>query len=221
LDLSEYTIISKLSCIETREGTNEPRIIGGNFKVVHFALIDLPIGRVIVPEDILALRDPVQYHRECCRHWEVDLECEGQNLLHELVAILEEEVGVSDAIRRSVEIKWRESYLSTAIFPPCPCGLPHTVRERREKKLVRLSLQCSPTCAFSKKVKKSWYRRPYPHCMRCKRLDDKVVPLMKVDSVDDGMGITNLVCEVCHTVCDKMDICVSNLLTYLGKKLEK
>ena len=114
LDLSSYYIVSKVSCLETLEGTNEPKIIGKKFRTVHFDMIQLPVGRVIVPEELLANSDPRKYHHECSRFWELELEYWGTNRLQALVELLEKR-GFSEDMLNNMQKVWMESYLGSEV----------------------------------------------------------------------------------------------------------
>ena len=215
-NLKEYRIVCKFSCLETFDGTNQPRIAGKKFKIVHFVRIELPSKVVVtVAEDYLARADPRYYHERSSDHWEWETKMEKVKILSFTEHL--EKIGLGADLIKSMRAKWEDAYLGDYVFPVCPCGGEQTVRERVDGGVVRLNLQCHADCTFSQLIKKSWSRRPFPSCPVCRDRLGKTIPLMMVDNRSDGMGMTNFLCEICHNSIDKLSVWMSDLMRFINK----
>ena len=215
-DLKEYKILNKYSCLETLADTNEPNIVGKKYKLVHFVQIELPSKVCLTfPEEYLSRANPRYYHTASCEHWRMELsfdKMETTPLVSERLRAL----GLGGDLIEAWEFSIENAYFAKNVYPPtCPCGGKQSVRERKQGGVVRLHLQCHPTCELSRLARKCWYRRPFPHCPVCREKLGRNIPLMKVDLDEDGMGPTNFSCEICHNSLDKFSIWKTDLLKYM------
>ena len=216
-DLSRYTIITKFSCLETRTETNDPKIEGKKYKLVHFVLVELPSKVCLtLPEEYLANHNPKYYHEVSCRHWQCELNHDKRGAFSSILGRLRE-LGLGEDGIKKWEFTIELAYFAIAVYPPlCPCGGKQSVRERQQGKVSRIHLQCNITCEFSRLANRCWYRKPFPHCPVCRDRSGKTIPLMQVDTEPDGMGQTNFLCEVCHNYIDKLSVWFTDLLKYIG-----
>ena len=110
-----------------------------------------------------------------------------------------------------------EAVSPSVLWPSCLCGSEQELREKKEKGKIRWSLACrsGKSCTFSKLVKKSHERRPYPFCHACFKESQKKVFFIALDIGKDRMGPSNYFCKSCRNVIDKVTTWVANTYAWL------